>query len=67
MESRLTDLEIRLTHHEAALDEINDVLLTQQRVIETLRNELSTLQRQLRDLTSSNIASATEETPPPHY
>jgi SlyX protein len=67
MESRLTDLEIRLTHQEAALDAINDTLLKQARVIDALRGELERVQRQLRDITASNIASASEETPPPHY
>ena len=67
MESRLTDLEIRFTHYEAALDEINQVLLQQQRMMESLRSDVTALQRQLRDITASNIASAAEESPPPHY
>lgn len=67
MESKITDLEIRLTHHEAALEEINEVLLKQQGIIQSLRNDLNALQRQLREITPSNIASAAEETPPPHY
>ena len=67
MESRLTDLEIRLTHHEAALEEINEVLLKQQTLLESLRGDLAALQRQLRDMTPSNIADISEETPPPHY
>lgn len=67
MESRLTDLEIRLTHQEAALEEINNVLLKQQSTLEALRADMAALQRQLRDMTPSNIADISEETPPPHY
>lgn len=67
MENRLTDLEIRLTHQEAAMEEMNGVLLAQHRLIEKLQGELAVLQRQLRDINSSNIAHAADETPPPHY
>ena len=48
MDTRLTDVEIRLTHQEAALDEMNQVLLKQHQLIEALRHDLKTLQRQLR-------------------
>ena len=67
METRLTDLEIRLTHHEAALEEINGVLLKQQTILDSLVKDLAMLQRQWRDMTPNNIASPEEETPPPHY
>lgn len=67
MENRITDLEIRITHQEAAMEEMNDVLLEQHRLIQQLRTELAHLQRQLRDLNASHIADAADETPPPHY
>lgn len=67
MESRLTDLEIRLTHQEAALEEMGGALLRQYRTINELRETVDRLQRQLRDMSESNVASAAEETPPPHY
>jgi len=67
MENRITDLEIRITHQEAAMEEMNDVLLGQHKLIQALREELAHLQRQLRDMNASNIADAADETPPPHY
>lgn len=66
-EERLTDLEIRLTHQEATLQTLNDVITEQQRLIDQLRGEIAALKRQLRDLSSSPIAAPWEETPPPHY
>jgi len=66
METRLTDLEIRLTHQEAALDEMNSVLLKQYSLIEELRGEMATLQRQLQDMGTGITANPAEETPP-HY
>ena len=67
MENRITDLEIRITHQEAAMEEMNGVLLEQHQLIEKLRGALNHQQRQLRDMNSSNIADAADETPPPHY
>ena len=67
MENRITDLEIRITHQEAALDEMNHVLLEQHQLIQKLRGELAHLQHQLRNMNSNNIADAADETPPPHY
>ena len=67
METKITDLEIRLTHQEAAIEEMNIVLLQQHQLIETLKAELSLLQRQLRDMGSSNVVDASQEPPPPHY
>ena len=67
MENRITDLEIRITHQEAAMEEMNDVLLEQHKLIQNLRDELNHHQRLLRDMNSSNITDAANETPPPHY
>lgn len=67
MESRITDLEIRLTHQEAALEELTLNMLRQQKTIETMGRELEQIKRLLRDLAPSQIAPLSEETPPPHY
>ena len=66
-DARLIDLEIRLTHQEATLQALNDVIADQQRVIDQLRKEVESLKRQLRDMVPANIAAPWEETPPPHY
>ena len=67
MENKITDLEIRLTHQEAALEEMNGVLLKQHSLIQKLQDDITMLQRQLRDINASNIADAANEAPPPHY
>ena len=67
MEEKITNLEIRFTHQEAAIEEMNAVLLKQHQLIESLRAELGLLQRQLKDIGSSNIVDASQEPPPPHY
>ncbi len=67
MESKLTDLEVRLAYQEASLDELTRTVVRQDQVIAELRAELEALARQVRELTPSNVASMDEETPPPHY
>lgn len=66
-DTRLTDLEIRLTHQEATLQALNDVIADQHKLIAQLRREVELLQRQLRAMSPDNIAAPWEETPPPHY
>ena len=67
MESRIIDLEIRLTHQEAMLQELNDVIIHQQKMIDSLNAEVGKLKQHLRESAPSNIADASQETPPPHY
>jgi len=67
VEEKITDLEIRLTHQEAAIEEMNGVLLKQHQLIESLKAELTMLQRQLRDMGAGNGADVSQEPPPPHY
>lgn len=67
MESRIVDLEIRMSHQEAALEALTASDLTQQRALEHLRAELALIKSLLRDLTPAAVASQEQETPPPHY
>ncbi len=67
MENRITDLEIRLTHQEAALEEMNDVLLAQHTLIGKLQDDITRLRRQLQDTNTGSVAELVNEPPPPHY
>lgn len=67
METRLTDLEIRLTHQEAALDELTRTVMRQENMIGELSRRLEQMVGILREVAASPIASEAEETPPPHY
>ena len=67
MEDRVAELEIRLTHQEAAIEELNNVLVEQQRTIDRLTQHVEFLQQRIHELRPSNLAPPSEETPPPHY
>lgn len=66
-ENKITDLEIRLTHQEAALEEMNGVLLEQHKLIDSLQDELERLRRQLQDINAGDVTDQANEPPPPHY
>lgn len=66
-EQRLIDLEIRYAHQDAALSELSEVVYRQGRELDALRRQVEDLRRQLRAMAPSDIATAAEETPPPHY
>ena len=66
-DARLIELEIRITHQEATLQTLNDVVTAQQRSIDQLNKDFNSLKRQFNDISPSNLAMPGEETPPPHY
>ena len=67
MKARIIELETRLAFQEQTIQELNGVLLEQQRQIDGLRRELERLQDRVGALGMSTVADPSEETPPPHY
>ena len=65
MEDRITDLEIRMSHQQAAIDELTHTVLAQEKLIESLQRDMRHMHEQLTEF--STIAHISEETPPPHY
>lgn len=67
MNERLVDLEARLAFQERALQELNDVVVRQQRDIDRLTKEVEALRSQMRNVMPALVAPQSDETPPPHY
>lgn len=67
MENKLIDLEIRLTHQENHIEELDKIIYQQQKTIDALREQLSNMEKRLKNATEQNILSQSEEKPPPHY
>jgi SlyX protein len=67
MNDAITDLQIRLTHQDDALQELTRTVLQQQRQISDLQAQVEQLKTQVRELTPPQFASAAAEPPPPHY
>jgi uncharacterized coiled-coil protein SlyX len=62
MDKRLIDLEIRYTHLERQLREMNDVLFAQQRAIDALEKQSTLMRARLGDM-----GEVVENERPPHY
>ena len=67
LENRIEELEMKIAFQEQLLDELNHALVQQQFDIDKMQVQLSYMANKLKDFQPSNIASQSEETPPPHY
>jgi SlyX protein len=67
MENRLNELEIRFTHQERTIEELNETVCRQEITLERLEREVQALRDQMKVLLPSLIMSSEEEEPPPHY
>ncbi|RFA31250.1 SlyX protein [Alkalilimnicola ehrlichii] len=67
MDDRLVDLETRIAFQEQGIQDLEAVILRQQKEIEALTRRLEAAEQRLRAVTPSNLADLSEETPPPHY
>ena len=63
---RLTELEIKASFSEDLLDQLNQQVYRQQRVIERLQGELLDLRAQLQETATPAFRSLRDEFPP-HY
>ena len=63
-DERLMNIEITLANHEKMLDELNQVIIEQSKVIEKLIRQNQYL---LNLAESDTVKPQSEETPPPHY
>ncbi len=67
MEERIVELETRFMHQQSTIQELNEVVIAQQKSIDELKRELDRLKGQMRVEAGSLIRDPSEETPPPHY
>lgn len=67
MEEKLINLEIHLAHLARMVDELNELVTEQQRMIGRQEREIATLKDQMKILLPSLTRTADEEEPPPHY
>lgn len=66
VERRLTELEIKVSFTEDALDRLNDVVVRQQRQIDLLTRELLALREQ-REAAGAPVFRSLRDELPPHY
>jgi SlyX protein len=66
MESRIIELEIKISYTEDMVDELNRSIFRQQQQIDFLARELNTLRQQVQSAAAPPAASLLDELPP-HY
>jgi len=66
MESRITELEIKISFNEDQIEELNKIIYQQQRQIELLAAELRNLREQFNNAQPQERRSLRDEIPP-HY
>ncbi|BCL68354.1 hypothetical protein VINI7043_02745 [Vibrio nigripulchritudo ATCC 27043] len=67
LQQRIEDLECQLAFQEQTIEELNDALSQQQLLISKMQDQMKYVVGKVKNMDASNMADASEETPPPHY
>ncbi|MFC1236919.1 SlyX family protein [Vibrio sp. F74] len=67
LQQRIEDLEYKMAFQEQTIDELNEALSQQQLLITKMLDQMKYVVGKVKNLDPSNMADASEETPPPHY
>lgn len=67
LESKIDDLEYKVAYQEQTIETLNDALTEQQLQLSKIQEQMKFMVGKLKSMTTSNMADASEETPPPHY
>jgi SlyX protein len=67
LENRVNDLECQLAFQEQTIEELNEALSQQQLLITKMQDQMKFVVGKVKNMDGSNLADASEETPPPHY
>jgi len=67
LEQQLIDLQTKNAYLEHTLQELNEVMISQQTQINALEKKLQRVLNYLKNNQDSELARVDEEVPPPHY
>jgi len=67
LENRIIELETKISYQDHLLQELNEVITSQQRQIDRLEKSMRRVLDHLKASQSSGIARPEEDVPPPHY
>jgi SlyX protein len=67
IENRIETLETKIMFQDEVIEQLNRSLVLQHLDFKKLKSLVERLNAQLEDIQQPNIATASEEAPPPHY
>ncbi|UTV27983.1 SlyX family protein [Photobacterium atrarenae] len=67
LQAQIDELEMKQAFQEQTIEELNQALTQQQFVIDKMQTQMQFLVGKVKGIEPSNMASESEETPPPHY
>lgn len=67
LQGRIEELEAKLAFQDITIADLNQEVSAHQELIDKMQLQMKMMFRQINDLKGSNMASESEETPPPHY
>ncbi len=66
LENRITELEIKNSHQEDTIEQLNNIIFEQQKAIDNINRHLEQIQNKLNTIQETNSKEESEP-PPPHY
>jgi SlyX protein len=67
IEQRIIELEIKVSHQEVLIEELNQVIYEQQKTTDKLEASVARLVKKLQELLAANEESQLPHEKPPHY
>lgn len=67
LQARIDELEMKQAFQEQTIEDLNQALTEQQFLIDKMQVQLKFMVGKVKGMEPSNLASESEETPPPHY
>lgn len=67
LQHRIDELEMKQAFQEQTIDDLNNALTKQQFMIDRMEVQMRFLVGKVKGMQAPNMASESEETPPPHY
>jgi SlyX protein len=67
IQQKIEDLETKLAFQELSVEELNQEVIKLNQLVARQQQQLFSMVSKLQAMEPSNMASATDETPPPHY
>ncbi len=67
LENRVEELEMKIAFQDSTIEELNTQVIKLNNLLSSQQDQLRILLSKLQAVEPSNMASQSEETPPPHY